>query len=52
MGSWGFLFFGEKDEILIDEIVKLHRIEDKETLTKYYKEMLDNVKNELAKNKD
>lgn len=36
----------------IDEIAKLHRIEDKEALTKYYKEMLDNVKNELAKNKD
>ena len=45
MGSWWVFFFGEKDEVLVEEIAKLHKI-DKEKVEKYYKEMLKKLEEE------
>ena len=43
MGVWFLGAFGEKDKVLIEEIAKLHKA-DVETVEKFYKEMLENVK--------
>ena len=43
--SW-FLFFGEKDLVLIEEIAKLHKVE-KEVVEKHYKLMLDAIKDDV-----
>ena len=45
MGSWWVFFFGEKDEVLVEEIAKLHKV-DKDTVEKYYKEMLKKLEEE------
>ena len=45
MGSLGWFFFGEKDTILIEEIAKIHKV-DKSIVEKYYKAMLEGIKNE------
>ena len=45
MGSWWVFFFGEKDEVLVEEIAKLHKV-DKELVEKYYKEMLKKLEEE------
>ena len=39
MGSIWVFFFGEKDEVLVEEIAKLHKT-SKEKVEKHYKEML------------
>lgn len=46
MGSWLGFFFGEADAVLVDEIAKAHKV-DREIVEKYYKEMLENIKNEV-----
>ena len=46
MGAGWFLFFGEKDSILIEEIAKLHKVE-KEVVEKHYKEMLKAIKEDV-----
>ena len=46
MGMAGWLFFGEKDVILIEEIAKLHKV-DKEIVEKHYKEMLEAIKKDV-----
>lgn len=52
MGRWGFLFFGEKDNILVEEIAKLHNV-SKDVVAKLYKNMLEGIKNEIeVENKD
>lgn len=45
MGSWWVFFFGEKDEVLVEEIAKIHKV-DKELVEKYYKEMLKKLEEE------
>ena len=45
MGAIWVFFFGEKDEVLVEEIAKLHKV-DKELVEKYYKEMLKNLEKE------
>lgn len=40
MGLWFFGAFGEKDEVLIEEIAKLHNL-DVEVVKEAYKEMLE-----------
>ena len=50
MGVWLLLAFGEKDEVLVEEIAKAHKV-DKEVVEKHYKVMLENVKKDVqAKN--
>lgn len=48
MGGWFSFLFGEKDEALVEEIAKLHKI-DKEIVKKEYKVMLERVKDEVQK---
>lgn len=43
MGAFSFLWFGEKDKVLIEEIAKLHKA-DVEVVEKFYKKMLEDVK--------
>ena len=43
MGLGGFLFFGEKDSVLIKEIASVHKVSE-EIVEKYYKEMLEAVR--------
>lgn len=45
MGSWGFLWFGEKDKVLIEEIAKLHKLDVAEVEVAY-KKMVDTLKKE------
>ena len=45
MGAWWIFFFGEKDEVLVEEIAKLHKV-SKDTVEKYYKEMLKKLEEE------
>lgn len=45
MGSWSFLWFGEKDKVLIEEIAKLHKL-DVAKVEKDYKKMIDCLKQE------
>lgn len=45
MGSFGIWLFGEKDNQLVEEIAKLHKV-DVETVKKYYEVMLESIKNE------
>lgn len=52
MGAVFFLFFGEKDTILVNEIAKNHKV-PKEIVEKHYKEMLEAINEEVSnKNKD
>jgi hypothetical protein len=44
-GYWGF-FFVEEDAVLVKEIAKIHKV-DKEIVEKYYKKMLEDIKNEV-----
>ena len=46
MGLGGFLFFGEKDTILVEEIAKLHKC-DKAIVEKHYKEMLEAIRKDV-----
>lgn len=46
MGMMGWLLFGEKDVILIEEIAKLHKV-DKAIVEKHYKEMLEAIKKDV-----
>ena len=46
MGMGGFLFFGEKDTVLIDEIARVHKV-PKEYVEKHYKLMLEAIKNDI-----
>lgn len=46
MGSIWVYFFGEKDEVLVNEIAKIHKI-DKEIVEKHYKEMLEAIKKDV-----
>lgn len=43
MGFWLLEAFGEKDQVLIEEIAKLHKL-DVEVVAKEYKEMLEKCK--------
>lgn len=46
MGAIFGFFFGEEDSVLVSEIAKLHKA-DKEIVEKYYKEMLEKIKDEV-----
>ena len=48
MGSFGGWLFGEKDQVLVEEIAKLHKV-DKEVVAEYYKEMIEKCKNSCTK---
>lgn len=48
MGWFGVFLFGREDEVLIDEIAKIHKV-DKAVVEKYYKEMLEKIKDEVSK---
>lgn len=45
MGSWGVLWLGEKDKVLIEEIAKLHKLDVAEVEVAY-KKMVDTLKKE------
>lgn len=46
MGAFGFLFFGEKDKVLVEEIAKAHKV-DVEVVEKHYKKMLEEIKKDV-----
>ena len=46
MGMMGWLLFGEKDTILIEEIAKLHKC-DKAVVERHYKEMLEAIRKDV-----
>lgn len=48
MGGFWVFFFGEKDEVLVKEIAKIHRMPE-EVIEKHYKKMLEDIKDELSK---
>lgn len=45
MGIFGWLFFNDKDNVIIDEFMKLHKIDKSkvEIVKKHYEEMLKKV---------
>ena len=45
----GWLFFGDKDNVLVDELMKAHNIEKKhkETVKKNFEEMLSKLEKDL-----
>ena len=45
MGKGGFLFFGDEDNILIEEIAKLHKV-DKAIVKEHYHNMLEAIGDE------
>lgn len=45
MGAFSFLWFGEKDKVLVEEIAKLHKI-DVAKVEKAYKEFIESLKKE------
>lgn len=46
MGSIWIFFFGEKDEVLVEEIAKAHKM-PKDLVEKHYRKMLDGIKGDL-----
>ena len=46
MGSIWIFFFGEKDEVLVSEIAKAHKM-PKDLVEKHYRKMLDGIRNDL-----
>lgn len=46
MGLFFLGAFGDKDKMIIEEIAKLHKL-DVELVEKHYKEMLENIENEV-----
>ena len=46
--DWWVLLFGEKDNVHVEEIAKIHKV-PKEIVEKHYKIMLEGIKNELQK---
>lgn len=46
MGLLWLEIFGEKDTAICEEIAKEHKV-DIEVVEKYYKEMLEKIKNEI-----
>lgn len=46
MGSFGIWLFGEKDNQLVEEIAKLHKV-DVEIVKKHYEVMLEAIKDEV-----
>ncbi len=46
MGSIWVFFFGEKDEVLVSEIAKAHKL-PKDLVEKHYKKMLEGLKVEI-----
>ena len=45
MGMWLLTVLGEKDTMIIEEIAKLYGVSI-QTVTEYYKEMIEKMKNE------
>lgn len=45
MGAMGFLWFGEKDKLIIEEIAKAHKLDVKE-VELAYKKMVESLKKE------
>ena len=45
MGAIGFLWFGEKDKLIIEEIAKVHKLDVKEVEVAY-KKMVEELKKE------
>jgi hypothetical protein len=45
MASMGFLWFGEKDKLIIEEIAKTHKLDVKEVEVAY-KKMVEELKKE------
>lgn len=45
MGAWFFQAYGEKDTMIIEEIAKEHKV-DVEIVAKYYKELIEKIKEE------
>lgn len=50
MGMFGFLFFGEDDAVLVEEIAKKHKL-PKEVVEKHYKKMLEEMKKDVLQEK-
>lgn len=48
MGLFFLEAFGEKDQVLVEEIAKLHKV-DKEVVAEYYKEMIEKCKKSCTK---
>ena len=46
MGRLGWLWFVEKDIVIIEEIAKLHNV-SKEVVERHYKEMLEGIRHEV-----
>ena len=46
MGMWFLTAIGEKDTMIIEEIAKLYGVSIQD-VTKYYKEMVEKIKNEI-----
>ena len=51
MGAIWIFFFGEKDEVLVEEIAKLHKL-PKEVVEKYYKAMLEEIESVSSKTEE
>lgn len=53
MGIFGWLFFNDDDNVVVDEIMKLHKIDKskREVLKKHYEDMLKKVAEDVE-NKD